>query len=162
MKHWVRFFTILFIGAILLSACVKEGHVGYSFIVYNRTETDMKINLTSWGNYTMYINELYNSRHKFQEVETIKSRHTLVFYTEVGDEPDPAVLPASLTMPWVYITAIECDGVSIPYSYFTNPDNWENSVAHQINGTYSDWALVITPELIERFRIPDEDGGTKL
>ena len=106
----------------------------------------------------MYINWYYSSKHKFQEVETIEAGKTLAFYTEVGDDPDPAVLPASLTMPWTYITAIECDGVLVPFSYFSQSDNWENSVLHQINGTYSYWSLSITPELLEQFRVQAETG----
>lgn len=57
-------------------------------IMYNRTKVDMKIHLTSWGNYAMYISGTYDSRHKFQEVETIKSGNTLIFYKEVGENPD--------------------------------------------------------------------------
>lgn len=158
MKHLVRILPIFFIGTFLLSACVEEGHVGYKFIVHNHTEADMKIHLTSWGRYTMYINGYYSSKHKFQEVETIEAGKTLAFYTEVGDDPDPAVLPASLTMPWTYITAIECDGALVPFSYFSQSDNWENSVLHQINGTYSYWSLSITPELLEQFRVQAETG----
>lgn len=158
MKQLVRFYSVLFWVAFFLSACVKKGHVGYEFIVYNETEVDMKVHLTSWGRYTMYINGSYDSRHKFQEVETIEPRNSLVFYAEVGGDPDPAVMPASLVMPWAYITAIECNGISVPSSYFSWPDNWENAVLHQINGTYSRWGLIITPELLEEFRVQAAEG----
>lgn len=120
-------------------------------IMYNRTKVDMKIHLTSWGNYAMYISGTYNSRHKFQEVETIKSGNTLIFYKEVGENSDLAVLSASLTIPWLYITTIECDGVSVPPSYFTQSDNWKNAIHYQINGTYSHWVLAITSELLNNF-----------
>lgn len=158
MRQLVRLGPMLILWTCLLSACVKKGHVGYAFIVYNYTEKEMKVHLTSWGHYTMYINGIYSSRHKFQEVETITPGEMLQFYDEVGDDPDPAVLPASLTMPWVYITAIECDGVSVPSSYFSQPGNWENAVLHQINGTYSHWVLAITPELLEQFRTSEEES----
>lgn len=152
MKSTVKiFFILLLIG--VASSCVKEGHVMYSFEVYNLTkDKPMTVHLSSWGGYTMYINGLYDSDYKFHEVVTINPRSDLGFTKSVGDDPNPRTIPASLTPAWEYITAIECDGVSIPKEYFGNPENWEIQPAFQINGTFSEIRLEITAELIEQFR----------
>ncbi len=144
-------FILLLIG--VLSSCTKEGHVSYSFEVYNQTEdTSLTVSLSSWGGYMMYINGMYDSGYKFHQEEAIRPNSSLGFAKSVGDAPDPYKIPSSLTPPWEYITAIECDGVSIPKEYFGNPANWEIQPAFQINGTFSYITLLITPELIEQFR----------
>jgi len=98
----------------------------------------------------MYINGSYDSRHKFQEFETIKPGSQLLFETQVGDDPDPWEIPPSLTPAWDYIVAIECNGVTIPKEYFSNRENWELNVINQINGTFTHVDIVISPELIEQ------------
>lgn len=139
--------TLVFI----LSSCVKEGYVNYSFKVHNATKIPMTVHLSSWGNYTMYINGMYDSAYKFHKMESIEPGSYLMFSTSVGDDPDPWHIPASLTPAWEYITAIECTGVIIPKEYFSNRENWELNPAFQINGTFTIISLVITPELIEQF-----------
>ena len=67
------------------------------------------------------------------------------------DNPDPYAIPSSLTLPWEYIKSIECDGVEIPKEYYSNINNWDFGVAHQINGIFSKFTLTITPELIKQF-----------
>lgn len=151
MKRPLKLITILAL-TILISSCVKEGYVCYRFQVYNLTDTSLKIHLSSWGSYQMYINDMYDSRYKFHDVETIQPNLSLIFSTEVGDEPDPLKIPPSLIPAWEYITAIECNGVSIPKEYFTNPKNWELNTAMQINGTFTHITLYISPELIEQLR----------
>ena len=49
------------------------------------------------------------------------------------------------------IERIECDGVEIPKEYYSNINNWDFGVAHQINGIFSKFTLIITPELIKQF-----------
>ncbi|AGY53229.1 hypothetical protein BRDCF_p602 [Bacteroidales bacterium CF] len=100
----------------------------------------------------MYINGTYSSDYKFHPTEAIKSHSSLIFDKIVGDNPDPYEIPSSLTLPWEYIKLIECDGVEIPKEYFSNINNWDLGVAHQITGTFSEYTLIITPELIEQFR----------
>lgn len=152
MKSAVRFFFILLLIGVT-SSCVKEGHVQYSFEVYNLTkDKPMMVHLSSWGGYTMYINGIYDSGYRFHKEETIKPNSYLMFAKSVGDDPNPFAIPASLTSAWEYITAIACDGVSIPKEYFCNPENWEIQPAFQINGTFTNITLLITPELIEQFR----------
>lgn len=151
MKRPLKLITILAL-TILISSCVKEGYVCYRFQVYNLTETSLKIHLSSWGSYQMYINDMYDSKYKFHDVEMIQPNSSLIFSTEVGDEPDPLKIPPSLIPAWEYITAIECNGVAIPKEYFTNPKNWELSTAPQINGTFTHITLYISPELIEQLR----------
>lgn len=152
MKSSVKFsFILLLIG--VLSSCVKEGHVCYSFEVYNQTgDSPLTVSLSSWGGYTMYINGMYESGYKFHQEEAIRPNSYLGFVKSVGDDPDPNKIPSSLTPAWEYITAMECGGVSIPKEYFGNPANWEIQPAFQINGTFSLITLRITPELIEQFR----------
>lgn len=108
--------------------------------------------MSSWGSYAMFINSIYDSKYKFHEEETIKPHSSLIFSTEVGDDPDPFEIPSSLTPAWEYITAIKCNGVTIPKEYFANRKNWELGVAPQINGTFTSIDLYISPELIEQFR----------
>ena len=151
MKSAVNFFFILLIIGVV-SSCVKEGHVCYRFEIYNGTDTPMTMNLSSWGNYIMFINGIYNSEYKFHPTEAIKSHSSLIFDKIVGDDPDPYAIPTSLTLPWEYIKSIECDGVEIPKEYYSNINNWDLGVARQINGVFSGIKLVITPELIEQFR----------
>lgn len=148
MKQVIKLLTVLIL-VIITSSCVKEGHVCYRFEVYNTTDTPMTVHLSSWGNYSMYINDLYDSKYKFHEVETIKPYSSLIFSTEVGDDPNPNEIPSSLIPAWEYITAIECNGITISKEYFTNPTNWELSVAPQINGTFTSISLNISSELIE-------------
>lgn len=148
MKQLVK--ILIMALSFMLSSCVKEGHVNYSFEVYNATKTPMTVHLSSWGNYTMYINGMYDSAYKFHEVESIVPGSYLMFSASVGDDPDPWHIPASLTPAWEYITAIECGGVTIPKAYFSNQENWELNPAFQINGTFTTINLVITPELIEQ------------
>ena len=127
----------------LLSSCrMEEDEVQYNFIIHNTTETPITIELSSWGAYHVYIDGMYDSRHKFSESETISPNNNMQFSQIVGDN-----LPA-----WEYITAMKCGGVSIPRSFFTDRTNWETSVAFQINGTFSEIVFVITPELLEEFR----------
>lgn len=151
MKQVIKLFAILAL-IVIVSSCSKEDHVCYHFEVHNATETPMTVNISSWGSYIMYINGVYNSKYKFHEVETIKPHSSLTFSIEVGDNPDPVGIPSSLTPAWEYITAIECDGVSIPKEYFANPENWESSFAALISGKFKSITLCISPELIEQFR----------
>lgn len=151
MKLLVKYFFILLFLSIV-SSCVKEGHVCYRFEIYNSTDTQMTINLSSWGKYSMYINGMYSSDYKFHKTENIQPYSSLIFSGDVGDDPDPHVIPTSLTPAWEYILSIECDGIEIPKEYFSNPDNWELNVGHQINGTFTHIGLLISPELIEQFR----------
>ena len=145
--------TIFILSFIMVMAsCVKEGHVCYRFEIYNGTDTPMTINLSSWGKYSMYINNVYSSSYKFHRTENIESNSSLIFSGDVGDDPDPNVIPASLTPAWEYILSIECDGVEIPKEYFSNLNNWELNVANQINGTFTQISLLISSELIEQFR----------
>lgn len=125
----------------------------YSFQVRNHIEDKpITVRLSSWGGYTMYINGIYDSDYKFHEVVTINPRSDLGFSKSVGDDPNPFAIPTSLTPAWEYITAIECDGVSIPKEYFGNPQNWEIQPGFQINGTFTEIKIEITAELIEQFR----------
>ena len=119
----------------LLSSCrMEEDEVQYNFIIHNATETPITIELSSWGAYHVYIDGMYDSRHKFSESETISPNNNMQFSQIVGDNP------------------MKCGGVSIPRSFFTDRANWETSVAFQINGTFSEIVFVITPELLEEFR----------
>jgi len=145
-------FLILILLTFTISSCVKEGHVCYRFDIYNGTDTPMTINLSSWGNYNIYINGMYDSEYKFHPTEAIAAHSSLMFDKSVGDNPDPYAIPASLTPPWEYITSIECGGVVIPKEYYSNINNWDFGVASQINGTFTHIELLITPELIEQFR----------
>lgn len=151
MKRAIKLFAILAL-TVIASSCVKEGHVCYRFEIYNATDAPMTVTISSWGGYNIYINDMYDSDYKFHEVETIQSHSSLMFSTEVGDDPDPCRIPSSLVPAWEYITAIECNGVTIPKAYFTNQENWELNVASQINGTFTLINLYILPELIEQFR----------
>ena len=148
MKQIVKLLIFAFI--FIVSSCVKEGCVCYRFEVYNLTNTPMTVHLSSWGSYSMYINGLYSSKYKFHEVETIQSKSSLIFSAEVGDDPDPYQIPASIIPAWEHIVAIECNGVAIPKEYFSNPENWEINVANQINGTFSNISLYISTDLVER------------
>ncbi|MFY1612625.1 hypothetical protein ACOMSG_07225 [Macellibacteroides fermentans] len=150
MKSTVKiFFILLLIG--VASSCQKEGNVCYRFEIYNGTEKPMTMNLSSWGNYIMFINGIYNSEYKFHPTEAIESHSSLIFDEIVEDNPDPYAIPSSLTLPWEYIKSIECDGVEIPKEYYSNINNWDFGVAHQINGIFSKFTLTITPELIKQF-----------
>lgn len=142
MKLAIKLFLIISL-AIIVSSCVKEDHVCYRFEVYNTSNAPITIHLSSWGNYSMYINDMYDSKYKFHEVETIKPQSSLTFSIEVGDNPNPYKIPSSLTPAWEYVTAIECNGETIPKEYFANLDNWELSVANQINGTFTSIRLYI-------------------
>lgn len=146
MKHIVKLLILAL--ALATCSCVKEGHVCYRFVVLNATSEPMNVRLSSWGKYTMYINGQYDSRHKFTEVETIDPNSTLIFDVQIGDDPDPNVIPSSLTPAWEYIESIEIDGVRIPKEYYANRDNWDLAVLNQINGTFTKIGLAITPELI--------------
>lgn len=141
----------LFILAFMLSSCVKEGHVAYRFELFNATGSPMIVHLSSWGRYSVSVNGLYDSSHKFHEKETITSHSSLIFETQVGFDPDPWQIPLSLTPAWEYVKSIECNGVTIPKEYFSNLENWDLGVANQINGTFTIISLVISPELIEQF-----------
>lgn len=140
----------LMILTVIVSSCVKEGHVNYRFEVHNATEMPMTIHLSSWGGYNMYVNGMYDSKYKYHEIETINSHSSLIFSKEVGDDPDPYHIPTSLTLAWEYITAIDINGVTIPKAYFANRKNWELSVATQINGTFTSIRLIITPDLLDQ------------
>ena len=148
MKQLTGLFLIML--TIIVSSCVKEGHVSYRFEVYNATETPMTIHLSSWGGYSMYVNGMYDSKYKFHQMETIIPHSSLIFSKEVGDNPDPYTIPTSLTPPWEYITAIEINGITIPKAYFTNRENWELGVATQMNGTFTSISLIITPDLLDQ------------
>lgn len=141
---------LILVLAITASSCVKEGHVCYRFQVYNTTDIPMTVHLSSWGEYAVYINDLYDSQYKFHQMETIKSGSSLIFDTQVGDNPDPYEIPLSIIPAWEYVVAIECNGVTIPKEYFSNRENWEFNVANQINGTFSEINLNVSPELIEQ------------
>ena len=146
----------------LLSSCrMEEDEVQYNFIIHNATETPITIELSSWGAYHVYIDGMYDSRHKFSESETISPNNNMQFSQIVGDNPNPHEIPSSVVPAWEYITAMKCGGVSIPRSFlgvsiprsfFTDRANWETSVAFQINGTFSEIVFVITPELLEEVR----------
>ena len=137
----------------LLSSCrMEEDEVQYNFIIHNATETPITIGLSSWGAYHVYIDGMYDSRHKFSESETISPNNNMQFSQIVGDNPNPHEIPSSVVPAWEYITAMKCGGVSIPRGFFTDRANWETSVAFQINGTFSEIVFVITPELLEEFR----------
>ena len=124
----------------LLSSCrMEEDEVQYNFIIHNATETPITIELSSWGAYHVYIDGMYDSRHKFSESETISPNNNMQFSQIVGGNPNPSEI-------------LKCGGVSIPRSFFTDRANWETSVAFQINGTFSEIVFVITPELLEEFR----------
>ena len=124
MKSAVKIlFILLFFG--VASSCVKEGDVCYRFEIFNGTDKPMTMNLSSWGNYSMYINGTYSSDYKFHPTEAIKSHSSLIFDKIVGDNPDPYEIPSSLTLPWEYIKLIECDGVEIPKEYYSNINNWD-------------------------------------
>lgn len=86
-------------------------------------------------------------------MEAIRTRWTLIISTEVGDEPNPYEIPASVTPAWKYITAIECNGVAIPKEYFTNAENWELSTTSPINGTFTHINLYISQELIDQLLV---------
>ncbi|WP_446787280.1 hypothetical protein [Macellibacteroides fermentans] len=149
MKSTVKiFFILLLIG--VASSCQKEGDVCYRFEIYNGTEKTMTMNLSSWGNYIMFINGIYNSEYKFHPTEAIESHSSIIFDEIVEDNPDPYAIPSSLTLPWEYIKSIECDGVEIPKEYYSNINNWDFGVVHQINGIFSKFTLIITPELIKQ------------
>lgn len=137
----------------LLPSCrLEEDEVQYNFIIHNATETPISIGLSSWGAYHVYIDGMYDSRHKFSECETISPHNDMQFSQIVGGNPNPSEIPSSVVPAWEYITAMKCGGVSIPRSFFTDRANWETSVAFQINGTFSETVFVITPELLEKFR----------
>lgn len=144
-----RIFIVIAL-AIMSVSCVKEGHVCYRFEIVNATEKDMTVRLSQWGNYAMYINLVYDSEYSFHEVETIKAHSSLIFSTDVGDNPDPRSIPPSITPAWEYIKAIECNGVAIDKEYFTDIKNWELAAVSQINGKFTMITLVVTPELLER------------
>lgn len=135
-----------------LSSCLDEDSVEYRFEIANTTETPMEIHLSSWGGYTMYINEMYDSKYKFHEVETIHPHSSIIFSKVVGNNPEARNIPNSLIPPWNYITSITCNGVIIPKEYYANQDNWEINVAYQLNGTFTHIDFYITQELIERFQ----------
>ena len=132
---------------------MEEDEVQYNFIIHNATETPITIELSSWGAYHVYIDGMYDSRHKFSESETISPNNNMQFSQIVGDNPNPHEIPSSVVPAWKYITAMKCGGVSIPRSFFTDRANWETSVAFQINGTFSEIVFVITPELLEEFQL---------
>ena len=142
MRRVVKLFIIVVIVG-LVSSCVKENHVCYRFEVCNVTETPITIHLSSWGGYSMYINEMYDSKYKFHDLETIEPHSSLIFSTEVGGDPDPYKIPSSLIPAWKYITAIECGGEAIAKEYFNDPENWKLSVARQMNGTFTHIRLLI-------------------
>ncbi len=149
MKKWINFkFLAILALTIIASSCVKEGHVCYRFGVFNVTDMPMTVHLSSWGKYSMYINGMYDSTYKFHEVETIKPHSSIIFSTEVGDNPDPYEIPSSIIPAWQYITSIECNGVAIPKEYFTNKEKWEIGVANQINGIFTSISLSVLPELV--------------
>lgn len=140
----------VFMLVFAVASCVKEGHVCYRFEVFNLTDAPMTVRLSSWGVYQMYINGTYNSKHRFQSEETIHANNSLIFSTEVGDEPDPFEIPASLTPAWEHIVSISCNGIDIPKAYFADRGHWDLSSVNQINGTFTIITLVITPELLEQ------------
>lgn len=155
MKTFQLFNLLIALAVILtFTSCVEEGHVCYRFEIHNSTDGPMKINLSSWGEYSVYINGTYDSTYKFHEEETINPHSHLTFSKEIGDDPDPYKIPASLTPAWEYITAITCNGVSIPKEYFTDEKNWKLNVAYQINGTFTSIGLNITPELGQESQEP--------
>lgn len=151
MKQVNKFFSILTL-ALIMASCTKEDSVSYRFEVQNLTDTSITVKLSSWGSYNIAINGMFDSKYKFQEVETIKPNGSLTFSKNVGGNSEPYEIPSSLTPAWEYITAIECDGVTIPKEYFTKRENWELNVEHQINGTFTYIKLYILPELIEQIR----------
>lgn len=151
MKRTIKIFVI-FALAIIASSCTKENQVCYRFEVHNAINMPMTIRLSSWGNYEMYINNIFDSKYEFHEVEIINPHSGLIFSKTVGDDPDPYEIPLGLKPGWKYISAIECDGVSIPKAYFVNQENWERRVASQINGIFTIYSFIISPELIEQFR----------
>ena len=124
MKSTVNIFCILLLIGVA-SSCQKEGNVCYRFEIYNGTEKPMTMNLSSWGNYIVFINGIYNSEYKFHPTEAIESHSSLIFDKNVEDNPDPYAIPSSLTLPWEYIKSIECDGVEIPKEYYSNINNWD-------------------------------------
>ena len=112
----------------LLSSCrMEEDEVQYNFIIHNATETPITIELSSWGAYHVYIDGMYDSRHKFSESETISPNNNMQFSQIVGDNPNPHEIPSSVVPAWEYITAMKCGGVSIPRSFFTDRANFHSS-----------------------------------
>lgn len=150
MKQIIKLFEILML-VFTISSCTKEGHVPYSFGIYNQTDTPITVHLSSWGDYTMYINGEYNSKYKFHEKEIINPHSFLMFTKVVADNPNPREIPPSLTPAWEYITEIECGGMTIPKEYFTNLENWDyQATTISIAGKGTNINLWITPELIEQ------------
>lgn len=141
---------LILVLVIAASSCVKKGYVCYRFEVCNATDAPMTVHLSSWGRYTVSINGMYDSGCKFHDVETIKSGASLIFNAQVGDNPNPHEIPSSIVPAWNYIVAIECNEKTIPKEYFSNRENWELNVANQINGTFSEIRLVITPEQLSQ------------
>ena len=81
----------------LLSSCrMEEDEVQYNFIIHNATETPITIELSSWGAYHVYIDGMYDSRHKFSESETISPNNNMQFSQIVGDNPNPHEIPSSV------------------------------------------------------------------
>ncbi|MCC8147145.1 MAG: hypothetical protein LIO93_12090 [Bacteroidales bacterium] len=151
MRQVIKLFTILAITVMVSSCMMDEDEVCYRFKVFNVTDTEMKIHLSSWGNYAMIINDKGSSDHKFHGVETINPHSSLEFVKTVGGDPNPWVIPSSLTPAWEYIIKIECDGVTIPKEYVSNQENWDLGVVAQFNGTATQIQLYILPELIEQY-----------
>ena len=75
----------------LLPSCrLEEDEVQYNFIIHNATETPISIGLSSWGAYHVYIDGMYDSRHKFSECETISPHNDMQFSQIVGGNPNPS------------------------------------------------------------------------
>ena len=146
--------SFIFTLSIILSSCDKEGYVSYCFDVNNTTDMPMTVHLSSWGDYQMFINGFNDPKYKFHESEDIKPYSYLGFVVYVSDDSDSYEIPSSLIPAWEYITAIECDGVTIPKEYFCDQENWEFSVSRSpFSGMTSiNLNLFITPELIEKIR----------
>lgn len=152
MRQIIKLFAILAI-AVVVSSCMDEDEVCYRFNVCNITDTEMKVHLSSWGEYAIIVNGTGKADKKlFLETETINPRSALEFVKVVDGDPNPYEVPSSLTPVWEYVTAIECDGVTIPKEYINNQENWDLNASFQINGTATYIYLDITPELIEQYR----------
>lgn len=144
MKNSIYRSLILVVSVLLLFvSCLKEGHVAYRFEVKNATSEPMTVYLSSWGDYKMYINGIYDSKYKFHDMEIIQPHSSLIFSIVVGDDPNPSEIPATLIPAWGYISSIEYDNIKIDKEYFRNKENWKIDVIHQINGTFTQIELVV-------------------